>query len=393
MSTLARPNSADALSLVRGDALFRIQQAIGLIPRGGLGVVRRAVFYALLAWLPIAVWALTKGRALDGALDEPLLAHYGVTVRCLVAIPLLILAEGVAHGVTQRLLPQFLHAGLVPDEAAFRRVIAGVAGMRDRTLPWVIIAGLVVAWTVLGPRVHQPHELLWAVETPAEAHLGFGGWWYLYVARPIYVTLVLAWVWRLVLLFVLMRRLAALDLALVPTHPDRRGGLGFLAGLPAAFAPVALALSAVISSGWAHDVMYHGTTLASLRAEAAGFVVVIVAAFVAPLLVFLPLLSRTRKRAVLDYAALVGTHGRAVHERWIEGRRTTAHDELLGAPEIGPVADTHALYESAARMQAVPIDRKSLLAVLVPVVVPMIVVAALQIPVKTLLLSILKALV
>jgi hypothetical protein len=393
MSTLARPNSADALSLVRGDALFRLQRTIGLIPRDGLGVVRRAVFYALLAWLPIAVWALTRGRALDGALDESLLAHYGVTVRCLVAIPLLILAEGVAHGVTHRLLPQFLHAGLVRDEAAFRRVIEGVAALRDRTLPWVIIAGLVVGWTVLGPRVHQPHELLWAVETPVQTQLGVGGWWYLYVARPIYVTLVLAWLWRVALLVVLMRRLARLDLALVPTHPDRRGGLGFLAGLPVAFAPVALALSAVISSGWAHDVMYHGTTLASLRAEAAGFVVVIVATFLAPLFAFVPLLSRTRKRAVLDYAALVGRHGRAVHERWIEGRRTTAHDDLLGAPEIGPVADTHALYESAARMQALPIDRRSVLAVLVPVVVPMVVVAALQIPLKTLLLSVLKALV
>lgn len=393
MSSNEDRSSAESLSLVRGDVLFRLQRAIGLIPRDGLGVARRAVFYALLSWLPIAAWALTRGRALDGALDEPLLAHYGVTVRCLVAIPLLILAEGVAQGVIHRLLPQFLHAGLVRDEAAFRRVIEGVAALRDRTLPWALIAGLVVAWTVLGPRVHQPHELLWAVEAPAEARLGFGGWRYLYVARPLYVTLVLAWLWRVALLFVLMRRLAGLDLALVPTHPDRHGGLGFLAGLPAAFASVTLALSAVIASGWAHDVMYHGTTLASLRAEAAGFVVVIVAVFLAPLLVFVPLLSRTRKRAVLDYAALVGRHGRTVHERWIEGRRTTAHDDLLGAPEIGPVADTHALYESGARMQALPIDRKSLLAVLVPVVAPMIAVAALQIPMKTLLLSIVKALV
>ena len=58
------------------------------------------------------------------------------------------------------------------------------------------------------------------------------GRWYLYVARPDYLTLALAWLWRIVLAFVLFKRLAALPLLLVPTHPDRVGGLGFLESIP-----------------------------------------------------------------------------------------------------------------------------------------------------------------
>lgn len=46
-----------AVSLVRGDLLFRLQRKIGLIPEQGLGIARRATFWSLLAWLPIAVWA------------------------------------------------------------------------------------------------------------------------------------------------------------------------------------------------------------------------------------------------------------------------------------------------------------------------------------------------
>jgi hypothetical protein len=392
-NTSAAGEPGDTLSLVRGDPLFRLQRSVGLIPAKGLGVVRRALFLALVTWLPIAIAAALRGRALDGALDEPLLAHFGVTVRCLVAIPLLVLAEGVAHAMMQRLLPQFVNAGVVADPAAFRRVLASVAQLRDRTLPWIMIVGVVLAWTLVAPHVHPPHELLWAVEAPAAPGFGFGGWWYLYVARPVYVTLVLAWVWRLALLFVLFKRIAGLELSLVPTHPDRRAGLGFLAPLPGAFALVVLALSAVLAAGWAHDVVYHGLDVGALKAQALAFVVVIAALFLAPFAVFAPLLSRTKKRALLEYAALVGEHGRAVHARWIERRPVDAGQEaLLSAPEIGPVADTQGLYEAVAKMQTLPVDRKSILAVVVPAVLPMIVVAALKIPLRTMLLSILKAL-
>ena len=104
------------ISLVRDDLLFRIQRRIGLIPSRGLGIVRRAIFFALLAWLPIAVWAGYTGRALSGVAGEPLLQHFGIHVRFLIAVPLLILGEGVAHGLTAKLIPYFLTSGLVREE-------------------------------------------------------------------------------------------------------------------------------------------------------------------------------------------------------------------------------------------------------------------------------------
>ena len=78
------------LSVVRDDPAFRMQRSLGLIPQTGLGVVRRALFWSLLAWLPIAAWAALTGRAIAGTAGEPLMAHFGIHVRFLVAIPLLI---------------------------------------------------------------------------------------------------------------------------------------------------------------------------------------------------------------------------------------------------------------------------------------------------------------
>ena len=382
----------ETLSLVRGDALFRLQRAVGLIPSSGLGLIRRALFYAALTWLPVAVWAFWRGRALAGALDETLLQHYGVHIRCLIAIPFLILAEGPAHGVGARLLPQFTRAGIVEDGAALRSVVHDVARLRDRTLPWIIIAGLVLAWTFLAPHTHQSHQVLWASEPSEQPGLGFGGWWYLYVARPIYVALVIGWLWRLVLLAVLLRRLSQLELSLVPTHPDRHGGLAFLARMPAAFVLVVMALSTVLASGWAHDVVYHQLDIRSLAAPAALFLALMLLLFLAPLLAFTPALHRARKAALLDYAALVARHGREVRTRWIERQPVEDKDGLLSAPEIGPVADTLSMYDAVTRMSSMAFDKASLLAVLVPAIIPMLVVVSIKVPIKTVVLSLLKAL-
>lgn len=381
------------VSLVRGDPAFRMQQRIGLIPSGGLGLGRRALLLALFTWLPIVVWAALAGRALPGVVDEPLLRHFGIHVRCLVAIPLLILAEGLAHAVSTRVVPYFVTSGLVKDEdrATFHDVVRGIVRLRDSTRPWMLIVGLVLGWTILRPVTLDPHEIAWAADAPAAPRLGFGGWWFLVVARPVYLALLLGWVWRLVLLLLLLRRIAKLELAIVPSHPDKAGGLAFLEEMPAAFSLVVLACSAVIASRWAHDVLYHSVHVGSLRLPAIAFLVLVLLVFLAPLFVFAPRLARTRRIALHEYGALVGEHGRLVRRRWIE-RRPITDEALLSAPELGPVADTVALYDAVASMRTAPIGKRAVLSVLVPAALPLLVVAAIEIPIRELLVKLLATL-
>jgi hypothetical protein len=389
-----QPDAALELSLVRGDLLFRLQRRIGLIPPGGLGLVRRAVFWSLVAWLPTALWAVYAGRAIPGEAAEPLLAHFGIHARFLVAVPLLILAEGPAHALAAWLLPHFVQSGVVPqgELGKFRAVIAATAKLRDATLPWVMMAGVVVAFATTSEIVYHSHEIDWAVEGGGAGHWGFGALWYLYVGRFVYLTLVLGWLWRLVLVFVLLRRIARLDLSIVPTHPDRTGGLGFLERLPAVFAPVALAIGVVLAARWAHDAVYHGLVLQSLKVEMIAFVVLALAVFLLPLAAFAGPLKRAKKQALLDYGALVGRHGRLVRERWIEGK-TLDDDALLNAPELGPVVDIAAAYDAVKAMRAVPIGKTAIVPIAAAAAAPLLAVLALQVPVGELLLKLLKALV
>jgi len=383
-----------SFSLVRGDPWFRVQRAIGLIPPTGLGIVRRCLVFALVTWLPIAIWAMLWQRAFPGEIEEPLLRHFGVYVRCLVAIPLFILAELVGDLLPRQLIPYFVSSGLVADEVRprFVQIVRAAERLRDA---WPVWAGMLAVTLLFVSLERDPahlHELIWASAGSAgSAWFGFGGWWFLFVMRPVFILLLLAWLWRLVVCAVLLWRISRLPLQLVPTHPDRVGGLGFLEDVPLIFSLVIFAMSAVIASRWGHEVLYHDVDVYSFTVPIALFVVALLVLYLGPLASFLRSLLRLKRLSLLEYGALVGQHGRLVRRRWI-AQEPVAESPLLQAAELGPVIDTVSMYEVVAGIRPSPIGKRALLAVVLPALLPMIPVFAIQIPVKEMLLKLLKAL-
>jgi hypothetical protein len=371
------------------EPLMRWQRAVHLAPSSGLGVGRRALILAVITWLPIALWALARGRFVTAPIGEPLLQHYGVHVRCLVAIPLFIIGEATLQKAALRYFPQFVSGGLVNDatRAAFESAISSARRWRDASLPWLFMIAFALAVTFADRATKHPDEMSWAMDS--NGALGFGGVWFAYVVRPIFIALLLGWLWRIVLLAALFMRLAGLRLSFVPSHPDRAGGIGFLEGLPTAFAPVTFALSAMIASHWAHQIVYHGMTLASVRIPATVFVVLWSLLLFAPLVPLMPALWAAKRAALPSYAAMVAQQGRDVRRRWIDGT-SKAEGALLEPDGIGVIADAATMYDQVRAMRLIPIGKPSLFGILVPIAVPMLIVVSLKIPIKTLLLGLLK---
>jgi hypothetical protein len=330
-------STVDRFSLVRDDLFYRLQSRFGLIPAGGGGFMRRAVAYALIAWLPLVVAAWLAGTALESlGGNEPLLGHIGIHVRCLVAIPLLVLAESIAQKLLPLGLREFKRSGLVDEQLAprFDEALVGVVELRNRILPWIVIIVFVVTCVAVLFFSPDLDEIRWA--DSGSHSINFGVWWLLLVTRPIFSILLLAWVWRLILLGLLLYRIAALPLKLVPSHPDGLGGLGFLTRLPVVYGPFLLSVSAVVAEVWAHEVLYHDVTVPSLYGQIAALLIVLTAVGLAPLLVFTPLLLKVKRQALLEYGAFVTLHGRSVHERWIE-KKDVPDYPMLDAPELGPL--------------------------------------------------------
>lgn len=386
------PSGAIAFSPVDNDAPLRGWRRLRIVPSGELGAGRRAVLVALAAWLPIAVWAFATGRFVSADGGEPLFQHYGIHVRCLIAIPLFILAEAALHRTGGAIARQFVSSGTVPAELVprFEAVNRSMVRLREASLPWVLVFGAAIAMSIVDPPARSDDALSWAFD--GSGGLGFGGWWAAYVARPIFVGLLLGWLWRIALVSLWMWRVGRLGLSLVPTHPDRTGGIAFVEKLPGAFALVTLALAAVPTSRWAHEILHHGASLASFKLPALAFVVLWTLLLLLPLLALAPALRGAKRKAIPAYAALVGEQGRLVHRRWI-AREPVDDDALLEAAGIGPVADAAALYGAIRSMRPAPLGKSALARILIPMAIPFLLLVLVQIPLKDLLLTLVKALI
>ena len=377
--------------LITAEAPVRWMRRLRIVPQNGLGVGRRAGIVAVLTWVPIMAWAVTTGRVPAPEGGESLLRHFGIHVRCLFAIPLLIAGEAILHRMLGIIGSRIVSSGLVPEErrAAFAAGNAAIKRLGESTMPWIIILGVVVATTFLRGADLSDDAIKWALDP--DGTLGFGGWWFIRVVRPIYFGLALAWLWRLGLVTLWFVKLARVGISLVPSHPDRMGGMSMVQMMPAAFAPFTLAASSVLAAAWAHQILSHGAHVQDFAYEALTFTLVWCLLLLLPLLALAPVLTKARRAAIPAYGALVGLQGRLTHKRWIEGK-DVGDQPILGASEIGPIADAATMYQAVLAMRTVPIGKKTLVGVLAPIAVPFLIVTTLEIPLSELLQQVLKIL-
>jgi hypothetical protein len=365
-------------SLIHGDLPSRIQQRLGLMPVVGLRVGRRAFGLALASWLPIwaGTWIFDGGSF--GATGEPLAVQYDIHVRCLVALPMLIIAEQTLDTMFARCLRQLQKSQIVPRDK-LETLLHKVAALRDCTLPWVCIIALSVTWS-LDTRLHEEfglHDQSSPLGAAQRARVGT--LWYAWVVVPVFSTLLLGWLWRLALWAYALICLSRLPMMLVPTHPDGAFGLGFLERAPFAFAPLLFGVSSVLGANWAHQMLIHNQALLTFRGPALIFVTIAMLPVLLPLLAFAAPLYRAKVDALPDYAALVGEHGRKVRQRWVL-QQEPREASLLHAPELGALADTLVLFERVTTARVVPIGKSTLVVLGISLGLPLLAAALCRVP-------------
>lgn len=381
----------EEFELIRNEPFIQIQRKFGLAPRNGLGIVRRSIFFSMLCWLPIFIWATLNNRLIDMQSGEPLFNQFSIHVFCLIAIPCLILSEAYALKIVNQILDQFISGEIIKSEdiSKFNQILNNISQLRDRSLPWIIILGVTFAWIFGIPKEHLFQELDWA---STENQIQFGRWWYLYVARTIFFTLLLGWFWRIGLLVILFRKISSLNLQLVPTHPDHFGGIGFILMLPKAFSLITFALSSIIAANWSHQAIFHEVPIKSFQIPLALFIIIWFAILILPICLFIPKLIVYKKNALAEYRALITKHGRLLHQRWITGEKPIS-SPMLEAPELGSVADIRVTYDAITKMKVIPITLSSMIDVITAIAIPMVIVASTQIPISKIIMTLVKAIV
>lgn len=381
-----------SFSVVQGGPLYRLRRKVGLIPEKGLGISLRILAMILLTWVPVVLGAVVEGVAFPGTSEDPLLRHFGIHTRLLIAVPLLILAEFPMERNVRLVIAHFVTSGLVRPEQRpnLAAILRDCERFRDSHLGRIVVFGAVIAVLILsqsGAEISHNHELKWVTTGSApNAHTTFAGWWFMHVSRPIYVAIMAVWFWRLIVVWRLMSKISKLDLRLVPSHPDRAGGLAFLQLVVLACNPLLIANSVVLAGRWAHDVKFHDTRVESLQPVLALYIALVLLIFLGPFLTFSKTMLRFKYRSMLQYSTLIGEQGRLIDDKWIS-RRDVGENPLLGSPEIGPMADGITLYDTVSKLGFFPLGKEVVIRLVVATMIPIIPVFAMQMPLKELILK------
>jgi len=363
-------------SLVLGGPLFQLLRRAHVTDDALELVRRRTISIALVAWLPLLVLSTLEGRALGGGVAVPFLRDVDVHVRFLVALPLLILAELVVHKRMRLVLRQFLERKLIPASAseAFEAAISSALRLRNSVLAevlliaFVYLAGVSVLWRHY---VALTTATWYATPTAGGVTLSLSGWWYGYLSLPFFQFLLLRWYLRIFIWSRLLWRVSRIDLNLIPTHPDRVGGLGFLSNTAYAFVPLAAAHGALLAGLIANRIFYAGARLVDFEVEVGVVLAFVLCLVFGPLLAFAPRLAEAKRKGLREYGTLAERYVREFDGKWLRGG-APPDERLVGSGDIQSLADLGNSFEVVRTMRMAPVTRDAVLqlafATLVPVV-------------------------
>lgn len=364
---------APPFSLTRGGPTHRLGV---LLARADW--VRMALLAVAVTWVPIIVLSIVEWRV-TGKLPA-LVVSYSLHVKLLVAIPVLFAAEPVLHMRTCRCIERIVDERWVEPVPQVLALTTAAERRRDSVVAEVVLLALAVL---------SSQALLWGLLQPLGFERGRGlanhtaaAVWNGAVALTVYQFLLYRWLWRWLIWSRLLWGLSRLKLRALPTHPDKQGGLGFLAETSAGFSVVIFAVSAVQASVWADKVEFAGVSVMSFKPEVAVLVAVAFLITLAPLIPFVRSLWLARFHAVREYGRLAADHARMFQARWVQrGER----EELLGSPDVSSLADMGTSYEIIRAMRPLPFNLYTIITIALSVLAPMIPLALMEVPLLQLL--------
>jgi hypothetical protein len=378
-------------SLVLGGPLYQLWRRLHATGPALELLGRRLILIPLVAWVPLLLLTAYEGLAISGV-RVPFLYDLEAHGRFLVAIPLLLLAEVIVHQRIRPVVRHFVDAGIVTPAIlpGFRAAIDRALRLRNSVVIEVALAVAVfgfgwILWKGLGALTISTW---YATVEPTGPRLTLAGQWYGHVSNPIFQFLLLRWYFRLFVWFVFLRGVARLPLNLTPTHPDRAGGLGFLASAPAAFAPVTLAQSVFLAVFIASRIFFHGATLQAFQYEIAAFAIVQLILVLGPLCVFASALFALNRRGRFEYGALGSRYTTEFHAKWIGGG-APAGEPLVGSADIQSLADLANSYEVIREMRTVPFGRDTIIQLAVAALLPFVPLLLTVVPAEEILKSLL----
>lgn len=383
-------------SLVLGGPLYQLLRKAHLSDDALSLVRQRIIVITLFAWLPLLLLSTLEGHLLNRGEGVPFLMDMEVHIRFLVAVPLLIAAELVVHKRLLGIGRLFLDRNLISDSAAaqFDDAIGAAFRLRNSVLAEVLLVALVYGVGVLIVWRHYTslQAATWyATPSPGGSTLSLAGIWYGYVSLPLFQFLLIRWYFRLFIWMRFLWHVSRIKLSLIPTHPDRVGGLGFLSNMVYAFALLLAAHGVMLAANLANRIFFLGAGLPEFKMEIGVMVIFLLALVFGPLLVFAPQLAQAKRNGLIEYGTLAERYVRDFDTKWLRGG-VSADEPLVGSGDVQSLADLANSFEVVRGMRLAPISRDALVQLAAVVLIPIVPLALTMMPLEELLKQLFKLL-
>jgi hypothetical protein len=390
-------DARENFSLVLGGPLFQFLRRTRL-SGDALQLVRQRLFVIVgLAWLPLLVLSFLEGQALAGRAAVPFLRDVEAHVRFLFTLPLLIVAELVVHQRMRLVVRQFLDRNLIPEVALprFDAAVGSAFRLRNSVLAELLliavvyVLGILVWWRYF---IALSTTATWyATPAPEGLTLSLTGTWYAYVSLPFFQFLLIRWYYRIFVWARFLWQVSRIQLSLLPTHPDRVGGLGFLANVAYAFTPLAVAHGGMLAGLIAGRIFYLGAALPDFKVEIVIMISFVLGLVFGPFLVFAPQLASTKRTGLREYGTFAGRYVREFDAKWLRGG-APADEPLVGSGDIQSLADLANSFDVVKTMRMSPITRDALLRMVAATVAPVVPLALTMMSLEDLLKKLLSVL-
>jgi len=367
-----------------GGPLHRLGCRLGLV-RDGTNTTALGLVLGAFPWIVLLALALVEGLGPVLFSIEAIGRH----VRLLVVIPLLFVCETFIDPRFAAFVHVIVRSQVVPATArpALQSEIARITRWKDGWLPEAcfLLAAVLLALTMRNVNFFDYLSGLdWRSNPRVLGETTWNAQWYWMVCMPLFRFLFLRWLWRLALWCFFLWRVSRLELRLVPTHPDRAGGLGYLELVHSEFTPMVLAISAAQSASLAQDIASGRMTLDAIYPGVAFILLVDVVLFLGPLHIFSRKLWACKVKGLSDYSAFAERYVNEFDRKWL-GADPAPGEALLGTPDIQSLADLSNSVSIVRDMRLVPVSPTLLMYLAVAALLPLLPLALFKYPLADLL--------
>lgn len=318
----------------------------------------------LFAWLPLLIFSLFSQKF------NLFISDFDVHVRLLISLPLLLYAGIIANERFQIVVQQFIKCNIIPEQGMQKYKAMIASAVRLSSSPWIEVLLLLFVITI-GHRISGrvlPFDISawYAVKENDHVMLTLPGYWYAFISLPIFQFILLRWYYRIIIWYRFLWQVSKLKLQLNSLHPDRAGGIGFLANSVYGLELFLMAHSFLLSGVILNLILNMNVTVWQFQTEIIMWLLILIFIPIFPTMFFVLPLARAKRNGTNAYSVVANRYVTEFRKKWIED----SGSNILGTSDIQSLADLSNSFSISSNMQIIPLGKNTIFFVLIFTALP-----------------------